>query len=71
MFYDHAEAPTGDPLYSPFLPMVDSKDLQLHPSRVWGPTCDGLDCVEREANLPSLREGDWRAVKPAVGPESP
>lgn len=26
---------------------------------VWGPTCDGLDCIAAEASLPELRVGDW------------
>ncbi|KAF8640277.1 hypothetical protein AX16_010172 [Volvariella volvacea WC 439] len=31
-----------------------------HMSSVWGPTCDSIDCVSREAMLPSsLKVGDW------------
>ena len=30
-----------------------------HPSSVWGPTCDGLDCVLNETMLPELQVGDW------------
>ncbi|KAJ8710665.1 hypothetical protein PYW08_009180 [Mythimna loreyi] len=26
---------------------------------VWGPTCDGVDCVVASARLPALSEGDW------------
>ena len=26
---------------------------------VWGPTCDGLDLLCRNAALPPVREGDW------------
>lgn len=26
---------------------------------VWGPSCDGLDCVVPAARLPSLQPGDW------------
>lgn len=26
---------------------------------VWGPTCDGLDCVLASARLPALSAGDW------------
>lgn len=28
-------------------------------SSLWGPTCDGLDCLTREAQLPQLKIGDW------------
>jgi ornithine decarboxylase len=28
-------------------------------SSLWGPTCDGLDCVMNEAQLPELQVGDW------------
>jgi ornithine decarboxylase len=32
----------------------------LHPSSVWGPTCDSIDCVCPTAQLPAaLRVGDW------------
>jgi len=26
---------------------------------VWGPTCDGIDCVIADAHLPELEVGDW------------
>jgi len=29
------------------------------PCSIWGPTCDGLDCVMKNATLPILEEGDW------------
>ena len=29
------------------------------PCSVWGPTCDGLDCIAKEARLPELQVGDW------------
>ncbi|KAL1915961.1 uncharacterized protein VTP21DRAFT_6349 [Calcarisporiella thermophila] len=28
---------------------------------VWGPTCDSIDCVMRDANLPTMDVGDWLA----------
>jgi len=30
-----------------------------YPSSVWGPTCDGLDCIASCVNLPELETGDW------------
>lgn len=31
----------------------------LYSSSIWGPTCDGLDCILQECKLPELRSGDW------------
>lgn len=28
-------------------------------SSVWGPTCDGLDCIASLCQLPDLPVGDW------------
>lgn len=28
-------------------------------SSIWGPTCDGLDCVARNIYLPKMKIGDW------------
>ena len=28
-------------------------------SSVWGPTCDGLDCVLPSVSLPNISTGDW------------
>jgi ornithine decarboxylase len=28
-------------------------------SSLWGPTCDGLDCIIKECLLPELNTGDW------------
>jgi len=28
-------------------------------SSLWGPTCDGLDCIVKECLLPELSAGDW------------
>ena len=28
-------------------------------SSLWGPTCDGLDCVIKECSLPRLATKDW------------
>ncbi|KAL5015825.1 hypothetical protein ScPMuIL_005414 [Solemya velum] len=31
----------------------------VHSSSIWGPTCDGLDCVLEDCQLPELNVGDW------------
>jgi ornithine decarboxylase len=28
-------------------------------SSIWGPTCDGLDCITEQCYLPQLDVGDW------------
>ena len=35
-------------------------------SSVWGQTCDGLDCIVKDAELPELNVGDW-LVFPDMG----
>jgi ornithine decarboxylase len=30
---------------------------------VWGPTCDGLDCILTTVELPELETGDWLIFK--------
>jgi diaminopimelate decarboxylase len=32
-----------------------------HLSTLWGPTCDGLDCVDKMTRLPELEVGGWVA----------
>ena len=47
-------------LRSPLLPPVAAgEDAALHPSTLFGPTCDGLDTVCRDVPMPRLRNGDW------------
>lgn len=36
------------------------KDVQLTEYSVWGPTCDGIDCISKSCYLPEVLEpGDW------------
>lgn len=28
-------------------------------SSIWGPTCDGLDCIQKSIRLPKLEIGEW------------
>ena len=28
-------------------------------SSIWGPTCDGLDCIQKSIEMPKLNVGDW------------
>ncbi|XP_046385344.1 ornithine decarboxylase-like isoform X2 [Ischnura elegans] len=52
LLYDHAHV---TPI--PLKPVNSGSKLIL--SSIWGPTCDGLDCVCEEALLPRLTVGDW------------
>ena len=36
-----------------------TRALSSLPCSVWGPTCDGIDCVLADATLPTLETGDW------------
>ena len=33
--------------------------MPRYTSSVWGPTCDGLDCISEKEELPELEVGDW------------
>lgn len=44
--------------YSSFIPALCEVG-EVYNSSVWGPTCDGLDCILRDTKLPELNEGDW------------
>ena len=34
-------------------------DEPMFTSSIWGPTCDSIDCLSKEAKLPILNDGDW------------
>ncbi len=36
-----------------------SGDFPTFESSIWGPTCDSMDCISKEAKLPELQVGDW------------
>ena len=55
VMYDHA-SPTCAVLPTPDAP---ARAAPTHPSSLWGPTCDGLDCVSRHVALPELEVGAW------------
>lgn len=51
ILYDHAE-----------IEVDYLKDLTTEPtysSSLWGPTCDGLDCILPQSQMPMLDVGDW------------
>uniref|UniRef100_M4B3H0 ornithine decarboxylase n=1 Tax=Hyaloperonospora arabidopsidis (strain Emoy2) TaxID=559515 RepID=M4B3H0_HYAAE len=61
MVYDH-------PSIQPVI-MSDAASLQATPmykASLWGPTCDGMDCIMKEVELPLLDVGQW-IVFPSMG----
>lgn len=51
LMYDHATV-------TPSL-LDDYEGEAYFTSSVWGPTCDGLDCILDSCQLPELHDGDW------------
>jgi ornithine decarboxylase len=51
LLYDHA---TVDVKVPPFY--VPS---ELHRASIWGPTCDGIDCISKKTWLPEMDIGQW------------
>jgi ornithine decarboxylase len=39
--------------------ILDDTLESVYNSTIWGPTCDGGDCVSKETKLPELDIGDW------------
>lgn len=55
LLYDHATV-------HPSL-VKEADDELFYKSSVWGPTCDGLDCINEECELPELHVGEWLFFK--------
>ncbi|KAG7399647.1 Mitochondrial 2-oxoadipate and 2-oxoglutarate transporter [Phytophthora boehmeriae] len=61
LVYDH---PTIQPVI-----LTDAAQLeatQLHKASLWGPTCDGMDCIMKEVQLPLMNIGQW-ILFPSMG----
>lgn len=54
ILFDH-QHPTPLALFPDRLGKADSTAV----SSIWGPTCDSMDCVSKEAVLPKMELGDW------------
>ncbi|KAH3696032.1 ornithine decarboxylase-like isoform X1 [Dreissena polymorpha] len=52
LLYDHAEVNIKPLKY------VDVDDMTFE-SSVWGPTCDGMDCILKNVQLPMHEVGEW------------
>ena len=57
LFYDHAEC----------FPILIKEDraptCTMYKSSLWGPTCDGLDVIQKECFLPELETGEFLVFK--------
>ncbi|XP_062863473.1 ornithine decarboxylase [Trichomycterus rosablanca] len=52
ILFDHAHV----------LPVLHKKpkpDERMYPCSMWGPTCDGLDRIVEQCDMPDLQVGDW------------
>lgn len=38
---------------------TENKAKKLYRSSIWGPTCDSMDCITMDAQLPEMEIGDW------------
>jgi len=51
LLYDHQEVTPS---------LLDDRSNEIeYSSSIWGPTCDGLDCIKSLCSLPELEVGDW------------
>lgn len=59
VLYDHKQ-PRPLPLFaSPQAASREQDTAHYSECSVWGSTCDGMDCVAKDARLPLLSVGDW------------
>ncbi|TDH68746.1 hypothetical protein CCR75_005111 [Bremia lactucae] len=61
MVYDH---PTIQPVIMSHTASMDA--ITMHKASLWGPTCDGMDCIMKEVDLPLMDVGQW-ILFPSMG----
>ncbi|CAI5737429.1 unnamed protein product [Hyaloperonospora brassicae] len=61
MVYDH---PSIQPVIMSNAASLDA--TPMYKASLWGPTCDGMDCIMKEVELPLLDVGQW-IVFPSMG----
>ncbi|KAI6222904.1 hypothetical protein M3Y99_01482200 [Aphelenchoides fujianensis] len=54
ILFDHSQ-PKGRPLFD----LAAGQQADEFPTTIWGPTCDGLDQVEKRTKMRQLGVGDW------------
>ncbi|RLN10993.1 hypothetical protein BBO99_00006704 [Phytophthora kernoviae] len=61
LVYDH---PTIQPVI--LTDAAQPEATQMHKASLWGPTCDGMDCIMKEVQLPLMDIGQW-ILFPSMG----
>lgn len=56
LVYDH---PTIQPVVVTDAVTPERSDADLHTASIWGPTCDGMDCIMKEVKMPLMEIGQW------------
>lgn len=59
VIFDHCEPEPSGVYTDGKLQVLDASFEHVYKSVIWGPTCDGFDCISRELELPHLEVGDW------------
>ena len=59
IIFDHTEIKPTAVFINNKLQIIDDIFEHVYKSVIWGPTCDGFDCVSRELELPQLEVNDW------------
>eukprot|EP00123_Amoebidium_parasiticum_P019353 comp24696_c0_seq1/m.46840 comp24696_c0_seq1/g.46840 ORF comp24696_c0_seq1/g.46840 comp24696_c0_seq1/m.46840 type:complete len:479 (-) comp24696_c0_seq1:414-1850(-) len=55
-FYRH---PRGQNMVKAPMYTRDNQTEEEFEASIWGPTCDSMDCITKDARLPELDVGDW------------
>jgi len=48
-----------DQQVSPVPLLEEERSISTFPCTIFGPTCDGIDCISERSHLPKLEVGDW------------
>lgn len=56
--FDHVDV---DPV--PFQNEHELEGRKSYPTILWGPTCDSMDCIKKNVNLPEMNIGEWFLFK--------
>lgn len=57
MFYDHADG------FQPIIIKDVAEGAPCYKTSLWGPTCDGLDCISKKLEMPELDIGDFMSFR--------
>jgi ornithine decarboxylase len=57
--FDHAICPAHPLLRGGEFTYEKELNLPTFPCSIWGPTCDSIDMIAKDVQLPEMRIGDW------------